>query len=52
MIAATIAWDDDLSWSWQTAINALRATLAKVPSCVLCVSHIQPHFKLLQRNLS
>ncbi|XP_028797532.1 isochorismate synthase, chloroplastic [Neltuma alba] len=35
MIAATIAWDNALSWSWENAINALRATLCKVSSFIV-----------------
>ncbi|KAF7841678.1 isochorismate synthase 2, chloroplastic isoform X1 [Senna tora] len=30
MLAATIAWDNALSWPWENAINALQATLRKV----------------------
>ncbi|XP_054777058.1 isochorismate synthase, chloroplastic-like isoform X3 [Prosopis cineraria] len=35
MIAATIAWDNALSWSWENAVNALRATLRKVSSFIV-----------------
>ncbi|KAK4258452.1 hypothetical protein QN277_004901 [Acacia crassicarpa] len=34
MIAATIAWDNDLSWSWGNAVSALRATLCKLSSFI------------------
>ena len=30
MLTITIAWDNDLSWSWENAINALQETLCKV----------------------
>lgn len=30
MLAATIAWDNALSWSWENAVTALQATLRKV----------------------
>lgn len=44
MIAATIAWDDTLSWSWENAVNALRATLCKVHAFIFCVSDIETDF--------
>jgi len=30
MLTITIAWDNDLSWSWENAINALQETLCNV----------------------
>jgi len=30
MLTVTIAWDNDLSWSWENAINALQETLCNV----------------------
>lgn len=30
MLAATIAWDNALSWSWENAVTALQATVRKV----------------------
>ncbi|XP_038687263.1 isochorismate synthase 2, chloroplastic-like isoform X1 [Tripterygium wilfordii] len=35
MLAATIAWDDDLAWSWGKAIDALQATMSQVSSFVV-----------------
>nr|AHA82396.1 chloroplast isochorismate synthase [Senna obtusifolia] len=35
MLAATIAWDNALSWPWENAINALQATLRKVSSFIV-----------------
>ncbi|CAN1749359.1 Isochorismate synthase, chloroplastic [Linum perenne] len=34
MLAATIAWDDDLSWTWEKAIHSLRTTMAQI-SCFI-----------------
>lgn len=30
MLTITIAWDNNLSWSWENAINALQETLRNV----------------------
>lgn len=30
VLAATIAWDESLSWTWQDAINSLEAVMRKV----------------------
>ncbi|KAG5042540.1 isochorismate synthase 2, chloroplastic-like isoform X1 [Glycine soja] len=35
MLTITIAWDNDLSWSWENAINALQETLCKVSSSIV-----------------
>lgn len=37
MLTITIAWDNDLSWSWENAINALQETLCKVRPIRLCL---------------
>ncbi|ESW06005.1 hypothetical protein PHAVU_010G011700 [Phaseolus vulgaris] len=35
MLTITIAWDNDLSWSWENAINALQETLCNVSSSIV-----------------
>ncbi|QCE04367.1 menaquinone-specific isochorismate synthase [Vigna unguiculata] len=35
VLTITIAWDNDLSWSWENAINALQETLCKVSSSIV-----------------
>lgn len=35
MLAATVAWDNALSWTWENAINALQSTLQQVSSIVV-----------------
>ncbi|XP_020220827.1 isochorismate synthase, chloroplastic isoform X2 [Cajanus cajan] len=35
MLTITVAWDNDLSWSWENAINALQETLGKVSSSIV-----------------
>ncbi|RDX94556.1 hypothetical protein CR513_23051, partial [Mucuna pruriens] len=35
MLTITIAWDNDLSWSWENAINELQETLCKVSSSIV-----------------
>ncbi|XP_027334587.1 isochorismate synthase 2, chloroplastic isoform X2 [Abrus precatorius] len=35
MLTITIAWDNDLSWSWENAINSLQETLCKVSSSIV-----------------
>lgn len=37
MLTITIAWDNALSWSWETAINELQATVCKVSAKKLCL---------------
>ncbi|KAG5060203.1 hypothetical protein JHK87_001232 [Glycine soja] len=35
MLTITIAWDNNLSWSWENAINALQETLRNVSSSIV-----------------
>ncbi|KAL2320078.1 hypothetical protein Fmac_029047 [Flemingia macrophylla] len=35
ILTITIAWDNDLSWSWENAINALQETLGRVSSSIV-----------------
>ncbi|KAG8638877.1 isochorismate synthase 2, chloroplastic isoform X2 [Manihot esculenta] len=35
MLAATIAWDDALSWTWGQAIDALQLTMSQVSSTIV-----------------
>ncbi|KAK7390483.1 hypothetical protein VNO78_25789 [Psophocarpus tetragonolobus] len=35
MLTITIAWDNDLSWTWENAISALQETLCKVSSSIM-----------------
>ncbi|KAK7286789.1 hypothetical protein RJT34_22024 [Clitoria ternatea] len=35
MLTITIAWDNDLSWSWENAINALQETLCNISSSIV-----------------
>lgn len=38
MLATTVAWDTDLSWTYGEAITALQSTLRQVPTCTICWS--------------
>ncbi|EXB20726.1 Isochorismate synthase [Morus notabilis] len=50
MLAATIAWDDALSWPWQKAINELQATLCQVSSKVVKLRKEAPRTFILSNN--
>ncbi|XP_074567291.1 isochorismate synthase 2, chloroplastic-like isoform X1 [Curcuma longa] len=34
MLALTIAWDNNLLWTWQSAINELKDTLRQISPCI------------------
>nr|GMC75802.1 isochorismate synthase, chloroplastic isoform X1 [Ipomoea batatas] len=50
MIAATIAWDDALSWTYGKAIDELQATMSKVCSIVKQSLKIVPNTYILQHT--
>ncbi|XP_031105912.1 isochorismate synthase, chloroplastic isoform X2 [Ipomoea triloba] len=50
MIAATIAWDDALSWTYGKAIDELQATMSKVCSIVKQSLKIVPNTYILQNT--
>ncbi|CAN0901610.1 Isochorismate synthase, chloroplastic [Linum grandiflorum] len=35
MLAATIAWDNDLSWTWEKAIHSLKTAMAQISSFIV-----------------
>lgn len=41
MLIITIAWDNDLSWTWENAINALQEILCKVSAIRWCLSKFE-----------
>ncbi|XP_065876976.1 isochorismate synthase 2, chloroplastic-like [Euphorbia lathyris] len=38
MLAATIAWDDSLSWTWEHAIHSLLHTMSQISSSIVKLS--------------
>ncbi|KAH0662943.1 hypothetical protein KY290_030232 [Solanum tuberosum] len=47
IIAATIAWDNAASWTYQRAIDALQATIWQLSSVLITVQKKNPHSHIL-----
>ncbi|XP_049345325.1 isochorismate synthase, chloroplastic-like isoform X1 [Solanum verrucosum] len=47
IIAATIAWDNAASWTYQRAIDALQATVWQLSSVLITVQKKNPHSHIL-----
>ncbi|XP_055831177.1 isochorismate synthase, chloroplastic isoform X3 [Solanum dulcamara] len=47
IIAATIAWDNAASWTYQRAIDALQATIWQLSSVLMTVQKTIPHSHIL-----
>ncbi|XP_056175129.1 isochorismate synthase 1, chloroplastic-like isoform X2 [Syzygium oleosum] len=50
MLAATIAWDNALSWTWEKAISSLEATINQVSSLVMKLRKQVPKAFILSNN--
>ncbi|PHT79676.1 Isochorismate synthase, chloroplastic [Capsicum annuum] len=50
IIAATIAWDNAASWTYQRAIDELRATIWQLSSILMTVQKKIPHSHILART--
>ncbi|XP_048137455.1 isochorismate synthase 1, chloroplastic isoform X2 [Rhodamnia argentea] len=50
MLAATIAWDNALSWTWEKAINSLEATINQVSLLVMKLRKQVPKAFILSNN--
>ncbi|KAK4795420.1 hypothetical protein SAY86_013414 [Trapa natans] len=50
VLAATIAWDDSLSWTWQNALNNVEALIRKVSSLVGRLKRHFPEASVLSSN--
>jgi len=50
MLAATIAWDDELSWTLENAIEALQETMLQVSSVVMKLRNRSLGVSVLSKN--
>ncbi|XP_062170665.1 isochorismate synthase 2, chloroplastic-like isoform X2 [Alnus glutinosa] len=50
MLAATVAWDKSLSWTWGMAIDALQATMCQVSSTVVKLRKEVPRTFIISNN--
>ena len=41
VLATTIAWDDSLSWTWQSAVEELQSTLHKACILLFMYCHVE-----------
>ncbi|EOA34974.1 hypothetical protein CARUB_v10020059mg [Capsella rubella] len=50
MLAATVAWDDELSWTLENAIEALQETMLQVSSVVMKLRNTSLGVSVLSKN--
>ncbi|KAK6924967.1 Chorismate-utilizing enzyme, C-terminal [Dillenia turbinata] len=50
MLATTIAWDNGLLWTWESAIDALQATMCQITPFVLKLRRKVPKTFILSNN--
>ncbi|KAI6683002.1 hypothetical protein NL676_028915 [Syzygium grande] len=50
VLAATVAWDNALSWTWEKAINSLETTINQVSSLVMKLRKQVPKAFILSNN--
>ncbi|CAM0951097.1 unnamed protein product [Alopecurus aequalis] len=50
VLATTIAWDDSLSWTWQSAVEELQSTLQKISPCSVKVNRSTLQTSIINLN--
>ncbi|PAN12067.1 hypothetical protein GQ55_2G232000 [Panicum hallii var. hallii] len=50
VLAATIAWDDSLSWTWHNAVDDLQSLLQKISPCSVEVNTSSLHTTIMSLN--
>ncbi|CAL5081106.1 unnamed protein product [Urochloa decumbens] len=50
VLAATVAWDDSLSWTWHNAVNDVQSLLQKISPCSVAVNKSSLHTTIMSLN--